>query len=845
MGLYELSIDPNLVAEAEAITSIEALAKREFPTLVVNWESKIFAQPWSTTVVLDYVLALPPLEPTVTFIPVRVGAFVGNAPTKYFYFGTEMSSTVPRLAPEMENLVTPQSFFQEFLIDERTSPIPYLKLIQATPRIYGNGAQDYYAPPIKVERYDGIVSPEHLADLFPEQVANLPIVPGSVLTDPQLGFWEGQRFAGIRSIAIVRQGKVVGLHKKLGTLAKEVAPPIVVRRDPKRDVRGDWVAIDVGAKSVTIAARHERGQAELFRLGTREPVKRPADYENPAELSIVHLKNTLRAWRERVIQPHVRFEDARVGFGALDLEGTRAVAAPNAFQRATSEITELPLVRDWTDEERPYKLRGYLDPDTVEALKKPAPPIIDEEGIGAYDPFDPVEMYAYQIGLHVNHRLRGITNKYLISMPTGWSAERRRSVLVAIRRGLFRSLPAGMLEYHELDKLIVADAGPSALCFLAHAFRAFSAIPKDGPITFGVFEAGASETGVVFGILREPTNEERKEGFSLIIEHLDTQSIPWFGAERLLHRLAYRVYADHATDMIELAIPFEKPREEPVLPGAEELLTSSPEARANTILLKETMRPLFEGDPTYRLPTSVKLGAAGGLKEVRLSLNRVVLKQIIDAWFQAAAQEFAQMVAAALQRLARGSDPYEGLRVFLGGRMTMHLSLQDTLTKALPSNVRLHKFREPDRTNLAAATVKTATALGALSLRLDKIGVTRRAEKRDAFRYRVGRARHGQLSDVLEPSVDYDHWREMGPCSKPQVDVLFMTADYDGDVAADDPRIMRVECDLGPDSVGRRVFLRAVGAHRIEVAAAVPGEDPGPEDPRVAVELQTGMAFPL
>ena len=70
MGLYELTIDPNLVVEAEEITSIEALSKREFPTLVVSWESKIFAQPWSTTIVLDYTLALPPLEPTVTFIPV-------------------------------------------------------------------------------------------------------------------------------------------------------------------------------------------------------------------------------------------------------------------------------------------------------------------------------------------------------------------------------------------------------------------------------------------------------------------------------------------------------------------------------------------------------------------------------------------------------------------------------------------------------------------------------------------------------------------------------------------------------------------------------------------------------
>ncbi|HTJ83837.1 MAG TPA: hypothetical protein VL400_19090 [Polyangiaceae bacterium] len=809
----------------------------------MHWESKVFGQPWTTTLVLDYQIALPPLEQQTTFIPVRVGAFVGTAPTKYFYFGTEMNSTVPRLAPEMENLATPQSTFQEFLIDERTSPIPYLKLITATPRIYGNGAQDYYAPPIKVERFDGQVAPEHLADLFAAQVANLPIVPGNVLTDPQWGHWEGSRFAGIRSIAVLRQGQVVGLLRKQGKLDKEVAPPIVVRRDPKLDIRPEWVAIDVGSRSFAVAARAEKGQPELFRLGTQEPVKRPAEYENPSEIGFDHLKNTLRAWRERVIQPHTRFEDVRVAFGATSL---RTADESDPFLRAASAITEIPLVREWTDAGLPFKLRGYKDPETAEGLKKPAPPVIDEEGIGAFDPFDPIELYAYQIGLHVNHRLRGISTRYLICMPTGWSADRRKSVLVAIRRGIFRSLPAGMLEYHELDKLVVADAGPSAICFLAHAHRAFSALPKDGPINFAVFEAGASETGLEFGLLREPSAEEKKEGFSLVIEHLDTQSIPWFGAERLLHRLAYRVYVDHASDMLEMKIPFEVPPGDPVLPGGEALLVPGPEARANVWLMKEALRPLFEGDPTYRLPTSIRLGATeGGPRDIKLSLNRVTLRQFIDHWFQSAIAEFQQHLAGALQRLARGSDPYEGLRVFMGGRLGMNGALQDALTKALPSNVRVHRFREPDRTNLSAPTVKTSTALGALSLRLDKIGVTRRAEARDAFRYRVGRSRHGQLSDVLEPSVDYDAWREMGPCTKPLVDVLFMKADYDGEVAADDPRVMRVECDLGADAVGRRIYLRAVGTHRIEVSVAMPGEDPDPAAPRLAVELQTGMAFPV
>lgn len=852
MGLYELSINPEQVAEAENITSVETLSRREFPTLVMHWDSSVFGQPWATTIVLDYLICLPPLEPPTNFIPVRIGAYVGSAPTKYFYFGTEMNNTVPRLAPEMENLATPQNLFQEFLIDERTCPIPYLKLIQATPRIYGNGPQDYYAPPIKVERYDASATADLVADLFPKQVSNLPIIPGAHLVDPAGGTWEGSRYSGLRSIAVLRQGKVVGILRKAGRPDRDQAPNNVVRRDPKRDIRGsEWVVIDVGARSWTVATRAERGNPEFVRISAVEDVKRPADYENPAEMTFVDLRSTLKAWRERVIQPHTRFEDVRVSFASSVLSPP-GVTSPgpeqlDPFVRAAATLSELSFLREVTDEGRPFRLRGVKDGvDANELLKKPAPPIIDDEGIGAYDPFDPIELYAYQVGLHVNHRLRGIDNRYLVCMPTGWSPERRRSVLVAIRRGLFKSLPAGMLEFHELDKLIVADAGPSAICFLAHAHRAFSAIPKDGPILFAVFEAGASETGIVFGTLREPSGDEKREGFSLVIEHLEPASIPWFGAERLLHRLAYRVFVDHISDMAENGIPFELPHGEPMLPGAEALLAPSPEARANTYLLKQCLRPLFEGDPTYRLPTSIKLGTQGGtVREIKLALNRVTLRQIVDAWFGAAIQEFHHHLAGALTRLARGSDPYEGLRVFMGGRMSMHLGLQDMMSKSLPQHVRVHKYREPDRTNLTAATVKTSAALGALAMRIEKIGVTRRQEQRDAFRYRVGRARHGQLTDILDPRVDYDEWREMGPCNRPSIEVLFMRADYDGEVAADDPRIMRVEIEVPPESVGQRIFARAVGNHRIEVGVGPPGEPPSDGSPRFAVELATGMAFPL
>jgi hypothetical protein len=127
-----------------------------------------------------------------------------------------------------------------------------------------------------------------------------------------------------------------------------------------------------------------------------------------------------------------------------------------------------------------------------------------------------------------------------------------------------------------------------------------------------------------------------------------------------------------------------------------------------------------------------------------------------------------------------------------------------------------------------------------LGLRFDRIGAVRRAEKRDAFRYRVGRNRHGQLSDAVDPTVEYDEWREMGACTKPEVEVLYMLAADDGDVAADDPRVSKARCSLGPSSVGQRLYMRAVGPAKVEVAVGPPGGEPQKGTPVWTVDLKTG-----
>ena len=839
MALYELSIDAAHVREAEKVASLEG---RGYPTLVMRWDTRIFDQPWHTTLVLDYLIALPPLMiGQSTFNEVKVAAYVGGAATKFLYFGTEMSSAVPRVAPEMENSVAPPREYQEFRIEEQTCPLPYLKLIQATPRIYGNGPQDYYSPPIKVERYDGAVSPELVADFFATTVANLETVKGSWLTDAQRGFWNGARFVGVTVIAILRQGKVVGLHRRVGRTDKDPMPTEVKKRDPRLDELREWVGIDIGASTTVVALRGDRGPAEIVRIGATTPVTLPSDNETPTEIAFENLARTMKAWRDRVILPITRWGDVLVGHAARQM---RQRPGPDQLQRLAASVIAVPLLRERIERHEPYRFRGQADSETNEMLRKPAPPIIDEDGIGSHDPFDPMELYAYYVGLTINHRHRGVHLRYSITMPTGWSPERRQSVLIACRRGLYRSLPAGLVEYHDTERLEVLDAGPATIPFSVQAFRTFN-IKGEQSTVFATIDAGASETGMLFGILRPPKQEERSLGYDRMIEHLEPQSLSWLGGERLLHRVAYRCYQSNSAIMRESRIPFERPMEEPLFEEASDLLVTTPEARANVSVFRDALRPILEGT-NVQLPSKLHLfNDRHHMIDVPLYIDRDAAQRAIEEWLSEGVVAFKQALVTALQKIGRDPDPYDGLRIIVGGRMGMHPFFDQELARSLPGNVQIHRFKEPDKTNLQTPTVKTSVVLGVLGLKHDRIGAVARAEMRDAFRYRVGRARHGQLADVLDPTVEYDTWRETGACSKADVEILFMLAEDDGEVAADDPRVMKAVCPLGAAAVGQRLYVRAVAPSRVEVSVGPPGGEPSPDASSWSVDLKTSLAEKL
>ena len=59
--------------------------------------------------------------------------------------------------------------------------------------------------------------------------------------------------------------------------------------------------------------------------------------------------------------------------------------------------------------------------------------------VSADDAFDPIELYAWYLGMAINWRGRGLFLKYYLSFPVKYPSEVKQRILASFRRGLQRS----------------------------------------------------------------------------------------------------------------------------------------------------------------------------------------------------------------------------------------------------------------------------------------------------------------------------------------------------------------------------------------------------------------------
>ncbi|MDE5833184.1 MAG: hypothetical protein K2H64_09460, partial [Desulfovibrio sp.] len=351
--------------------------------------------------------------------------------------------------------------------------------------------------------------------------------PPVMLTDPSLGHWDlhwpdGAKPAGDWYEEVALDGNYKG-------------------RDPARDIRDATVCIDFGTAGTVVASRDNSGEVSLLRVGAlgakgRQNIE-PSHYVNPTVLSILHSEKLLDAWRDIPYRPSIRWLDAK------------------SSHQAKNELTgrvrhSFYDIETWAKGKTADEPRILVDERDKE-LRIPIPPASSENDIAvdfATLPLNPIELYAYYIGLALNNQADNggrIFTEYCMTFPAGFDRETRDRILDGFRRGLMRSLPPSLVYGSKWNaakfKVIERASEPAALAAaLLPLLKDESESGADAKIieptkegvAFGVFDFGGGTTDFAIGLYRLPTEEEEEgKGGEKVVDILDNAGDPSLGGE--------------------------------------------------------------------------------------------------------------------------------------------------------------------------------------------------------------------------------------------------------------------------------------------------------------------------
>ena len=401
--------------------------------------------------------------------------------------------------------------------------------------------------------------------------ADLSPYPENILTDLNSGHWE--------------------LYEQMAESPAETIQVKLPAKLPARpaalDIRENGIcAIDFGTKSTTVVCRNNGEHLRRIGRGDLSKVPRMEDYENPTVIELRDIKSFLNAYRERDGRPFTKWEQMTVSHTARNrlLENEDRTI----FQSVFSEL------KQWAKSSNPgsYRMR---DQKGYEIVLRSFAKISEED-------FDPIEIYAYYLGLYINnmHRDGGIYLEYILSYPVKYPKSVRDCVKRSFERGLKKSLPPTILRDEDIMQDFSVEIGASEpAAYAACALKEFGKFDEQmrptntKPICYGVFDFGGGTTDFDYGIWRLP-NKKEGGSWNYVIEHFGAGSDEDLGGENLLNLIAYQVFQDNLDEMRKNDIHFALPNGSDPFMGGELLLDNSDAAYLNRRRLSEKLRPIWE-----------------------------------------------------------------------------------------------------------------------------------------------------------------------------------------------------------------------------------------------------------
>lgn len=408
-------------------------------------------------------------------------------------------------------------------------------------------------------------------------------------------------------------------------LCKVPKNKVLVARNPLRDVNMKAVCgIDFGTKS-TVVVCHDKDD-KLLRVGTSNFLEEPRveDYENPTVIHIIDYEHFINNYKSSAGRPNTEYKDLQVSHDAAK-EIYKANFDKTRFYSVFSEL------KQWANS----KYRNQILQDYNEKFINLKPYLSLEK-----DDFDPIEIYAYFLGLNINNMHTGIYIKYLLSFPVNYELAVRNKIIESFERGLKKSLPNTVLNDADVMKRFkVSIGGSEPASYAITALNSFGVEPlkeeTSKVVSYGVFDFGGGTTDFDFGIEYIPDSIKYK----FEIEQLGNGGDVYLGGENLLNVLAFEVYKDNLDVLRKEAIPIVIPPKSQAFSGSEVLIKNEENADQssylNLKLIAYELRDLWEETNDYEAKynedtITIKLFSVNGEeKTVNLRVNLDELQNII------------------------------------------------------------------------------------------------------------------------------------------------------------------------------------------------------------------------
>ncbi len=400
--------------------------------------------------------------------------------------------------------------------------------------------------------------------------------------------------------------------------------------------RDGIVGIDFGTKSTVVSKLNNANKTELIRIGSLEyhVETQKKDYENPTVLEFRDIRAFLIAYHDKFIKgrPYTTWDMIQNSYTA---NHHRENAESNELDRFLNDL------KQWCGDTSGTRILNIRDERGV-AITLPlfkdcedfVPQTLPDCGY-----FDPLEIYAYYLGLIIN-RGNEIYLNYVMSFPITYNIEVRNKMCSSFKRGLQRSLPDAIVRNKELmQEFRVEPKWSEPAAYAICALNEYPFKPTENhPEFYSVFDFGGGTTDMIFGIWRLADKNNRDEQtYDSIIEQFNEEGDNHLGGENLLELLAFEIFKANAVLLNQEKIYcFTKPAECNKFPGSERLIQNDARsARRNTMQLTKLLRPFWEGLKSYSPPqlTGDETEAEKILKGYRLKPSAVEKTQFLESGY--------------------------------------------------------------------------------------------------------------------------------------------------------------------------------------------------------------------